>query len=154
MLSKQEFKERNTAFWSEFKTYMSKDRSSNGRKMNWLNYPTEIRYIFLRLEADKNGARLCFDIQAKDAGVRAIVWEQMEELKKVLTDTMGETGDWIFDHHTPQIASFCRIQWEKQGLNFYSDADKPEIFRFLREKLIAFDEFYQDFKDILILLAK
>lgn len=154
MLSKQALKERNTAFWSDFKSFMSKERSSNGRKMNWLNYPTDIRNIFLRLEADKHGARVCFDIQAKDEGVRAIIWEQMEELKKVMTDAMGEPGDWMFSHSTPEIPAFSRIQWEITDVNFYNDDDQIKIFTFFREKLIAFDSFYQDFKDILILLVK
>ncbi len=154
MLSKHELKERNTIFWSDFKSCMSKERSSNGRKMNWLNYPTDIKYIFLRLEADKFGARICFDIQAKDEGVRSIIWEQMEELKKVMTDSMGESGDWIFNYSTPEITSFSRIKWEITDVNFFVDADQIKIFQFFKEKLIAFDEFYQNFKDILILLAK
>lgn len=154
MLSKQELRERNTAFWNEFKTFMSKTRSSNGRKMNWLNYPTDLKHIFLRLETDKSGARICFDIQVKDEGVRAIIWEQMEELKKLLTDAMGEPGDWIFRYSTPEIPSFSRIQWELTGVNFFVDADKPKIFQFFKEKLIGFDSFYQDFKDILVNLVK
>ena len=154
MLSKQELKDRNVAFWSEFKTFMSAHRSSNGKRMNWLNYPTDVKYIFLRLEADKFGARINFDIQAKDAGVRAVVWEQMEELKKVLTDSMGEPGDWIFDYSTPEITSFCRIKWEITDVNFFVDADKEKIFRFFEKKLVGFDEFYQNFKDILVLLTR
>lgn len=154
MLSKQELKDRNTAFWNEFKSFMSGHRSSNGRKVNWLNYPTDVKYIFLRLEADKQGARIHFDIQAKDAGVREIMWEQMEELKKVLTDSMGEPGEWIFDCKSDSIASFCRITWEKSGVNFFREEDQTAIFEFFREKLIAFDEFYQNFKDILVLLSR
>lgn len=154
MLSKTELRERNIAFWNEFKTFMYGHRSSNGRKINWLNYPTDIKYVFLRLEADKFGARINFDIQAKDDGVRAIVWEQMEELKKVLTDSMGESGDWIFDYSTPEIDSFCRIKWEITDVNFFVESDQVKIFEFFRDKLIAFDDFYQNFKDILILLVK
>jgi len=154
MLSKQELKERNTVFWDEFKSFMSGTRSSTGKRINWLNYPTAIKYVFLRLEADKQGARINFDIQAKDAGVREVMWEQMEELKKVLTDSMGEPGDWNFNSRSDSIASFCRISWEKQGVNFFDEKDKQSIFEFFRDKLIAFDEFYQNFKEILVLLSK
>lgn len=154
MLSKIELKERNIRFWNDFKSFMSVHRSSNGRKMNWLNYPTDIKYIFLRLEADKFGARVLLDIQAKDPGVRSVVWEQMEELKKVLTDAMGESGIWMYEYATENVASFSRIKWEIEDVNFFVDSDREKIFQFFRDKLVGFDDFYQNFKEILIHLVK
>lgn len=154
MLSKQELKDKNIQFWTDFKSYMSKHKSSNGKRINWINYPTEIKFIFLRLEVDKFGARVCFDIQAKDNAVREIVWEQMEELKKVMESSMGVDGIWNFEYSTPEISSFCRIKWEIDTVNYFKDSDRDAIFTFLEEKLIAFDLFYQDFKDILVLLVK
>lgn len=154
MLNKGELKERNIQFWSDFKEYMRPAISSNGRRINWLSYPTGVKFLYLRMECDKVGARLNFDIQAKDPAIREIVWEQMEELKKVLTDSMGDSGEWIFDFSTPDVESFCRITWELKNVNFFVEADHPEIFKFLKEKIIAFDEFYQNYKDILIQLIK
>lgn len=154
MLNKGELKERNIQFWSDFKEYMRPAISSNGRRINWLSYPTGVKFLYLRMECDKLGARLNFDIQAKDPAIREIVWEQMEELKKVLTDSMGDSGEWIFDLSTPDVESFCRITWELKNVNFFVEADHPEIFKFLKEKIIAFDEFYQNYKDILIQLIK
>lgn len=154
MLSKQELKDKNIQFWTDFKSYMSKHKSTTGRRINWINYPTEIKFIFLRLEVDKFGARICFDIQAKDSSVREIIWEQMEELKKVMESSMGEDGTWNFNYSTTKISSFSRIKWELDTVNYFRESDEEPIFKFFEEKLIAFDEFYQDFKDILILLVK
>jgi hypothetical protein len=154
MLSKQELKDKNIQFWTDFKSYMSKHKSTTGRRINWINYPTEIKFIFLRLEVDKFGARICFDIQAKDSSVREIIWEQMEELKKVMESSMGEDGTWNFNYSTTEISSFSRIKWELDTVNYFRESDEEPIFKFFEEKLIAFDEFYQDFKDILILLVK
>ncbi len=154
MLSKQELKDKNFQFWNDFKSYMSKHRSATGRRINWINYPTEIKFIFLRLEVDKFGARICFDIQAKDQSVREIIWEQMEELKKVMEISMGEDGIWNYEYSTNEIVSFSRIKWEIDTVNFFRESDQEIIFNFFKVKLIAFDEFYQDFKDILILLIK
>ena len=49
MFSKEESKEHNLIFWNGFNTYMTKIRSSNGRKINWLNYPSDAKTIFIRL---------------------------------------------------------------------------------------------------------
>lgn len=153
MLSREELRQRKTQFWAEFKAIMSLHRSVNGRKMNWLNYPTDIKNVYIRLDADKNGARMTFDIQFKDAGIREIFWEQLGELKKVLDDAMPSEGEWIFDCYSPNIDSFSRILWEKKGINFFQDADHQAFFDFFKDHLLAFDEFYQNFNAILINLV-
>lgn len=152
-MTREQLRQKRTLFWSEFKAIMSPIRSVNGRKMNWLNYPTDVRDVYLRLEADKSGARLCFDIQPKDEGVRAILWEQMGELRAVMEETMGTHGVWIEHCSSPSIPSFSRIQWENSEVNFFNEDDKHAIFAFFREHLVKFDAFYQDFNAILINLA-
>lgn len=153
MYKKEEIRELKTRFWATFKTYMSNTRSAAGRNNNWINYPSEIRFIYIRVDADENGARLCFDIQAKDAGVRAIIWEQMYELKKVLEDEMGTSGIWLEDCHSETVPSFKRIMWERTDLSIFRPEDHTAIFSFLKDRLVHFDQFYYNFKDILINLA-
>lgn len=153
MYKKEELKALKIQFWTDFKQYMSKIKSSNGRKMNWLNYPSEIPFIFIRVDADAKGARFMFDIQAKDAGVRAIVWEQLYELKAVMEAEMGTEGIWIERASSPTVSDFSRIIWERTDLNFFNPDNKTDIFAFLSDRLVRFDAFYQEFKDILIHLA-
>ncbi|MBP5983845.1 MAG: DUF4268 domain-containing protein, partial [Fluviicola sp.] len=73
MFSKEELKQYKTDFWIAFKKRMQDKRSSNGRRINWLNYPSEIPYIFIRLDATAKEARFMIDIQPKDDGIRAII---------------------------------------------------------------------------------
>lgn len=153
MFSKEELKQLKTDFWQRFKTKMQDIRSSNGRKMNWLAYPSEVRDMYIRVDADGKGARLTFDIQGKDEGVRAILWEQLGELKAVLEQEMGTSGVWIENASTMHVAQFNRIVWERDDINLFNPEDHEEIMNFLGERLISFDRFYQEFKDILINLA-
>jgi hypothetical protein len=153
MFTKEELKAHKTAFWQQFKTRMQNVRSSNGRKMNWINYPSEVEYIYVRLDADSKCARFMIDIQAKDEGIRAIIWEQLQELKAVMTSEMGSEGTWIEDAHSFHIPHFSRIEWILNGINFFEASDQEKIFDFLADRLICFDRFYQEFKDILINLA-
>lgn len=154
MLSKEEYKIYKTSFWEEFKQLMSKHRSASGRKMNWLQYKTDLKDVYLRLETNKSNIRVCFDIQFKDPDIRSIVWEQMGELKKVLTNEIGEEGIWEEHFWNETINDFCRIYWEKDNLNFLDKKNKNEIFTFFEEKLLSFDRFYEVYKDILITLVK
>lgn len=150
MLSKEELKEKNTQFWERFRKEIKDQRSSNGRQMNWINYPTDVKDIYIRMEVDAKGARLCLDIQPKDDGIRSIIWEQMIELKKVLTDTMEAEANWNEASHTWNGRLISRIMWENPDVNYYKEEDVPLVIAFLKDKLIHFDKFYQEYKEILI----
>ena len=106
------------------------------------------------LFANKTSASLCFDIQYKDESVRSVFWEQMLELKKVLLDSMKEEGIWIEHCTSETLAIFCRIEWKIENVNYLKLKDKKAIYDFLKSKLISFDEFYQNFNEILFFLAK
>lgn len=152
MYKKEELKFLNTQFWDEFKTFMTKHKSNSGKRINWLNYKTNIDSIYLRLETDKNLVRVCFDIQHKDAEIRSIIWEQMNELKKVLTDEMG-SGNWNDKAFNATLPEFCRISWELNDVHYLNSDDKEKIFLFFEDKLISFDRFYDTYQDILIHLV-
>ncbi len=154
MLSKEERKERNTRFWTAFKKEMNSIKSSNGRAINWINYPSDVKDVYIRLEADSEGARLCFDIQPKDDGIRSILWEQMTELKRVMEDEVGEASGWNEEDRYFNGRQVSRIYWEDASLNFFKNEDLDKITAYLKEKIIAFDTFYQEYKDILVALAE
>ena len=139
MYSKEEIKEIRTTFWNDFKKHMQQHRSSNGRRMNWLNYPSEVPNVYVRLHADKDGIAFSFDIQGKDEGVRAILWEQMTELKVVFESEMGVEGEWLASTYAEAVGEFSSIRWSKPGLKFYNPNNKAEIFAFFEERLLKFD---------------
>jgi hypothetical protein len=154
MLSKEARKERNLLFWAAFKEVMRKQVSSSGRRVNWANYPTQVKNTYLRLISDGKLTAVCYDIQFKDAGVQAIFWEQLGELKKVLEETMKYPSKWNESFVTAEGSNISRISWELENVNFYEDKDWPIIHQFFKERLIEFDAFYQEFKDILISLVE
>lgn len=152
MLPKDEQKLKNELFWGNFKTQMKKNMSSTGRRINWLNYPTETKELYLRMQATGKSCSVSFDIQSKDKGVREVIWEQMGELKMVLLSEMIEEGEWIESLELPNGMEISRITWERNDLNYYNESDVLEIYAFFESKLKAFDRFYQEYKDILIQL--
>lgn len=154
MLSKEERKERNAAFWEGFRKEMRNIKSSNGKGINWINYPTGVNDVYVRLHTDSKITRLSFDIQPKDDGIRSILWEQMTELKIVMEESTGPADNWNEFDHVFAGRTVSRITWETSDYNFYQPEDWDDIKAFLRERLVAFDSFYQEFKEILILLAE
>lgn len=153
MLSREEQKLQNLEFWTEFRKYMNKVRSKNGRRMNWLSYPSDVKNVYVRLIVDSKSARLCLDFQHKDEGIRAIIWEQMTELKKVMESTISHETIWLEKLNTEDGRVISRIMWEQIGLNFYQLEDRDAIYEFLKNRLVEFDQFYQEYKEILISLT-
>jgi len=153
MLTKEQKREANELFWGGFKTFSKRYKSSNGRRMSWGNYPSDVKDIYIRLHADTAMAMVSMDIQPKDPGVRAILWEQMNELKKVMEETMAIKPEWIEHLNLPDGRIISRIAWKKEHVNFLNPDEHKEIYEFFMSILLPFDAFYQEFKDILINLT-
>ena len=153
MLSKEELKEKNAAFWDSFRKEMNNQSSVSGRQINWINYPTDVKDIYVRMEVDGNGASLCFDIQPKSDDIRSILWEQMTELKTVMETEMQIEANWNEESHYWNGRLISRIKWENKALDYYKDEDIPKVIEFLKDKLVRFDKFYQEYKDIIVNLA-
>lgn len=152
MLSKEERSAFNQLFWNGFKKEMRRYNTKHRRAINWLKYPTNIKHVYLRLHCDNTGAYLNFDVQFKDDGIRDIFWEQLIELKQVMEMEVGNQGLWLRNQTANEGFVFNRIQWVNPDVNYYMQDDWPKIYQFLKERLLAFDRFYQEFKDVLILL--
>lgn len=153
MLSKVELQEHNKNFWEEFRKRMRKHHSSSGRRTNWLNYPSDVKSIFIRLEVTKKYASLNLDLQFKDKEIRELVWEQLFEMKKIMEIKMGFEAEWLEDMYLDNGQQFYRIQWKKAPCNYFEKSEQESIYDFLENVLLKFDEFYQEFKEIVINLV-
>jgi hypothetical protein len=153
VLSKEELKQHNKSFWEEFRKRMRKHHSSSGRRMNWLNYPSDVKSIFIRLDINKKEASLNFDVQIKDMEILDLVWEQLLEMQKIMEIKMGIKGEWFDDLILPNGNRFYRIQWKKAPCNYFDKSQQEDIYIFLEQTLLKFDEFYQEFKEIVVNLV-
>jgi len=155
MLPKEEFKRRRTQFWTGLETTMKSVRGSHGNKINWLSYKSNVKELYIRMEFDARGVRLCLDFQNRDEGIRALFLEQFQELKKVMQSSFSNELHFISNHHIKSSDIFClRVMSENSDLNFFHDEDLIPAQEFLKTQLISLDEFWSEFKDIFIELVK
>src|SRR5699024_5481083 len=111
MRSREEKRAINTAFWTRFKAEAGKIKGANGQKMKWVNYPTGVKQLYIRLTANDHKAGFFIEIQDKDASIRLLLWEQFIELRKVLEKEMGENGEWDKQAHNEAGFPIYRIAW-------------------------------------------
>lgn len=154
MFSKEERKEIHQGFWKRFKSKVSNEKNAEGKRINWLNYPTKLKQIYVRLQADNKSAQFSIDIQDKDEGIRELIWEQLTELKKVLESEMPDGGIWNKEAYNAAGQHIYRISWKLEEVNMYEPLDEEQIFLFFHKHLKGFDRFYVEFRDILFGLLK
>lgn len=154
MFSKEEQKAINATFWTKFKEQAGVNKSESGKRVNWVNYPTHLKQLYVRLHADTEIARFSIDVQAKDQGVRAIIWEQMTELKKVMEEEMNSVGIWEEKAQNSAGQEISRISWTLEDVNMYKKEDQQKIFEFFIPLLVGFDKFYTTYDEILIGLVR
>lgn len=154
MLSKEERKELNTAFWTRFKAQAGKNKGADGSKITWVNYPTHVKQLYIRLFVDTKMARFSIEIQDKDSSIRDLLWDQFVELKKVMENEIGTQGGWEKNAFNDAGFPICRIYWTLEGVNYANKKDQQKIIRFFLDHLLPFDRFYSTYGDILIELMK
>tara|TARA_B100000674_G_scaffold451354_1_gene422044 strand:- start:176 stop:640 length:465 start_codon:yes stop_codon:yes gene_type:complete len=154
MFSKEEKSALNHSFWNEFKNSMKKSSSQLQRRVNWVQYPTHLRHTYLRLIFDQEKAAVCYDIQFKDEEIRVLFWEQLIELRTLIENNMGVSTIWIQNFETNEGVVISRLKWQDCSLNLHQKRDWKKACIFFKERLLEFDAFYQEYKEILINLIK
>ena len=148
MYSKEEIKETKTLFYTSFGKYMNKNKSLEGKRIKWMNYPTRVKHIYTRLHVDKKSASLFIDLQHRDNEIRELFYEQFMELKTVFTSIMGDTWIWEKNALNDSGLKCSRISIVLVDVNLFEKKTWPDIFNFFEENLVNFDQFWNEFKDL------
>jgi hypothetical protein len=107
-----------------------------------------VKDIFVRLEADNKGARFFIDFQHKDAEVRALVWEQLGELKMLLHSELGEDLIWHDSFYKEDGSEISRVELRLDRGSLYEKTTWPELLGFFKSSLVRFDSFWANCFDI------
>lgn len=148
MFTSDEKKDLTKRFWQELNEKLTIAGKTNGRNIDWMNYPNKIRHLYFRMEATTELVRFCIDIQFLDAGVREVFFEQFEEFKVLLTESMPHELRWLksFEHANGKVVG--RIYSELNKVSIYNEKDWTKAHQFLLDDFKVFDEFWQDFGEV------
>ena len=146
MYSRQEASQLRQLFWTSFGQYMLPVLSSEGEKVNWINYKTGEKNISFRMHADNKTATIGIEISHKDAGIQQLYFHQFEELRKVFEASVGHDWNWQLHHYDENGKMVSRIYTEKTGVSIFKKEDWPELISFFKPRIIALDEFWSQVK--------
>jgi len=142
MYSKAEATQLRQAFWTTFGQYMAPVPSFDGWPVSWINYKTGLKHVYFRMQADNRRASIAIELTHPDAGVRELFFEQFQELKTLLHETLGEPWRWELHATDVNGLPLSRIYTEMQPVNLFNRDDWPTLISFFKPRLVALDEFW------------
>ena len=147
MYTREQASQLRQEFWTTFGQYLSPQLSSEGTKVNWLNYKTGLKHIFFKMDADKNKAIIAIEIRHSDPGIQELFFEQFEEFKELFHNTVNEKWEWEKSALNEHGKSIGRISIGLEDVNVFRKEDWPKLISFFKPRIIALDEFWNNVRD-------
>jgi hypothetical protein len=141
MYSKQQASQLRQEFWTNFGRYMQPVLSSEGERINWVNYKTGVKHVFFRMVASK-GASIAIVMEHPDIENQKKCFHQFVQLRKLFENTMNETWNWENGVAGENGKIISRISRELKGVHVFNKADWPALISFFKPRLVALDEFW------------
>lgn len=130
-------------FWATFGRYMNPVPSSEGEKINWINYRTGFKDIRFRMDADHHSAIISISLEHTDEDVRELYFQQFEETKKILHKTLQEEWEWTGNVGVGEKEIYSRIYKELTGFSVFNKEHWPELISFFKPRIIALDQYWE-----------
>jgi hypothetical protein len=115
-------------------------------RLNWVNYQTGVKDIYFRLYAEQKYVSVAIELHHKDAGIRALYFEQFEEFKQLTKSTFSDHWDWASSTQNLQGKEIAAIYCRKEKLSVFNQNQWPEMIAFLKRNMIALDSLWQDIR--------
>lgn len=142
MYSREEASQIRQSFWTTFGQYISPQLSSDGLKINWVNYKTGVRNVFFRMDAENRSASISILINHPDTGIQELFYEQFVELKNVFDSYFDEEWTWAPLQYDMSGRMISRIYKEIKEVSIFNKNDWPALISFFKPRIIALDDFW------------
>jgi hypothetical protein len=142
MYTKQQASELRQAFWTAFGQYMSPVLSADGEKINWINYKTGVKDVFLKMNAANKFADIAIELTHADVEMQQMLFERFLGVKKILHEQLNE--EWIWELHTLNEygKTISRIYTSLTDVSIFNKEDWPHLISFFKQRMIALDQFW------------
>jgi hypothetical protein len=144
MYTRQELSKLKQDFWTRFGQYMLPIASATGDKVNWVNYKTGVTNIRFVMDADNKQATIAIVLSHSDAETRNKYYALLQNMKAMLTETLGEEWNWNENDVDEYGKVTSTIGTSLPGISIASQNDWPAIISFLKQRILALDAFWGD----------
>lgn len=118
--------------------------SSEGMRINWINYHTRVPDVFFRMDAGAKEGSIAITLEHRDAGIRDLYFEQFLELRDLLHATLGEEWVWERNIILADGREISRIVKTLSGVSIFNKDQWPDLISFFKPRIIALDSFWEN----------
>jgi hypothetical protein len=144
MFTREEASRIRHEFWTAFGKYMSPILSTEGTKVNWINYHTRVKDVYFRMEAGQKRATIAISVEHTDLEIQQLYFEQFLAFKTLLHLTLGEEWEWQLHHRDENGRISSRILKEINNVSVLNKDRWPELISFFKPRMIALDSFWEN----------
>jgi hypothetical protein len=144
MYSKDEASRLKQAFWTAFGLYIAPQMSSEGLKINWINYRTGIKNLNFKMYADNRSAYIAIEMSHADVGIQELIFEQFKAYRNILLSSLEEEWEWQLHTTDENGKTVSRIYKVLDEVSIFRESDWPALISFFKPRIIALDEFWTD----------
>ncbi|MGO4876898.1 DUF4268 domain-containing protein [Pedobacter psychrotolerans] len=148
MYSKDEAARLRQQFWISFGQYMKPVPSASGSTVHWINYKTGVKNIFFKMDVDNKKATIAIQLSHSDQDIRHLIFDQFEEFKLMLTNTLEEEWDWRRDFTDDYGKTISQISINLSGVSIFNQQHWPALISFFKPRIIALDDFWDHVKPV------
>src|SRR6478736_463627 len=137
MFKREEASRLREDFWTTFGKYMSPVPSSEGMKINWINYRTGIKDVYFRMDVLQKSAVISITMEHKDREIQELFFNKFLEFKSLLHSTLEE--EWVWQVHVTvkEQKIISRIYKELPGVSVFNKDQWPDLISFFKSCMIA-----------------
>lgn len=148
MYSKEEAARLKQQFWINLGQYMKPVPSASGSTVHWVNYKTGVKNIFFKMDVTNKQASIAIQLTHPDSDIRHLIFDQFEEFKLMLTNTIGEEWDWERDFIDEYGKTVSLIYIKLLHVSVFNQQHWPDLISFFKPRIIALDEFWDNVKPV------
>ena len=140
MYSKAETQKLKQEFWVAF---------AEKYPRKWILYDTKIKDFAFKFHADNKKAEVIAEIGSKDDDKRLGYFEKFERLKNILEEEFIQGLQYEPAYFLESGKYVSRIWISKEGVSINNKGNWDSIFDFFSEKMSAFEDFFEEYGDII-----
>jgi hypothetical protein len=148
MYSKEEATQLRQQFWITFGKYMKPIPSAGGLPINWVNYKTGVKHVWFKMNAEQHKASISIVFSHPDRELQLLYFEQFTAFKNLFKAAVNEEWEWNAEAKNEFGVAQCQVSRSMDNCSIYNQQNWPSLISFLKPRLIALDQFWEDVKPI------
>lgn len=146
MYTKQQAARLKQEFWTAFGQYMAPILSSEGERINWINYKTGEKNLHFKMQADNKMGIVSIEIGHPDLDIQQLYFEQFGQLKQIFYNTVNEEWNWLMHTSNEYGKTVSLIYTELNNVSIFKKEDWPALISFFKKHIMALDAFWNRVK--------